>query len=459
MFGLIFISALFVFAIGGVAKFILDKRESELRITWPEFGIAGAIMLAIVIPVTSMVGTKMAYDNAVTFNEFWGGYEKEAVWIKTTCYRDGPCVHEYDCDPYQVYVVDRSAYTDDKGNYHPEQGHYETRYHDCPYTTEEWTFVVTSTLPDADYTIAYHNFPTNPSQHRWEPWRGHSLRTDVESGIPAFWQAAKNRIDSGQPGPVTARKDYENYVLASQNTILKQYSGDIEAYKKAGLLPKLNGSISQGPYFADRVYFVGKHRPAGDWQKAGNYFAGAFGSDLQGDLHVVIVDADAVNDPDTYIMALSAYWQGPEFGKDALSKNGVIVVLGTSDGATVAWARAATGMPKGNEGLILDVKNQLVGTALTPEAIFGPPMGTVSTAGGKTTVSVRHGAGALDKVFWGDNKFQRIRMREYKYLSSEIEPTSGQKNLIIFMSVLFGCIAWGICIFAGPQTFHQLRRR
>lgn len=456
MFGLIAISALFVFAIGAIAKFVLDKRESEYRITLPEFGIAGAVMLAIVIPATSMIGTKMAYDNAVTFNEFWGGYEKQAVWIKTECYRDGPCVHEYDCDPYQVKVVDRAAYTDDKGNYHPEQYHYETRYHDCPYTTEEWTFVITSTLPDADYTIAYHWLPTNPDQHRWRA--GKRVPDHFPSGIPAFWQAAKNRIDAGQPGPVTARKTYENYVLASQNTILKQYSADIEAYKKAGLLPKLNGSISQEPYFADRVYFVGKFRPPGDWQKAGNYMAGAFGSDLQGDLHVVIADANAVTDPDTYVMALAAYWQGPEFGKDALSKNGVIVVLGTEDGATVKWARAATGMPKGNEGLILDVRNKLPGTALTPEAVFGPPRGSVAI-GGKTTVTIHHGNGALDQVLWGDNKFQRIRMREYKYLSSEIEPTSGQKNLIIFLSVLFGCIAWGICIFVGPQTYHQYRRR
>ena len=114
MFGLIFTSALLVFAIGLVAKFVLDKRQSELRISLPEFGIAGAVMLAIVIPATSMIGTKLAYDNAVTYNEFWGGYETQAVWIKTECYRDGPCIREYDCDPYQVYVVDRAAYTDDK---------------------------------------------------------------------------------------------------------------------------------------------------------------------------------------------------------------------------------------------------------------------------------------------------------------------------------------------------------
>ena len=453
MFMLIFTSALLVFAIGLVAKFVLDKRQSELRISLTEFGIAGAVMLAIVIPATSMIGTKLAYDNAVTFNEFWGGYETQAVWIKTECYRDGPCIREYDCDPYQVYVVDRAAYTDDKGVYHPEQGHWETRYHDCPYTTEEWTFVIKTTL--GEYTIASHNLPTNPDSHRWRP--GKRVPDHFPSGIPIRWQQCKDRLDRNQPGPVTARKDYENYVLASQNTILKQFSGDIESYKKAGLLPRLNGSVHDF-YYADRVYFVGK-QPAGDWQRTANYFAGAFGIDLQGDLHVVIVDANVISNPDNYAGALAAYWQGPEFQKDAFSKNGLLVVLGTKDGVTVDWARAATGMPKGNEGLLLDIKNKLPGTALTPEAIFGPPMGSLYQDQGKTKVRIHHSAGALDKVLWGDNKFQRIRMREYQYLSSEIEPTSGQKNLIIFFSVLFGCIAWGICIFAGPQTFHRIRRR
>ena len=67
----------------------------------------------------------------------------------------------------------------------------------------------------------------------------------------------------------------------------------------------------------------------------------ALGSTLQGDLHLVIVDAKKISDPDNYSNALVAYWLSPKFGKDALSKNGIVVVLGTSDGKTVDYTYAA----------------------------------------------------------------------------------------------------------------------
>lgn len=454
MVTLIFIASVLVVAIGLVAKYVLDQRQSQYRITLQEFGIAAALMLALVIPLTSWVGTKMAFDNAVTYEEFWGGYEIDAVWVKIQCTRDGPCTHEYNCDPYQVYVVDRSAYTDDKGRYHPEEGHNETRYHDCPYTTEEWTFKVRTTL--GDYLIASHNLPTNPDQHRWRS--GHRVPDNLPSGIPQFWQEVKDRLGKNQPGPVTARREYKNYILASQHTILKKYSSDIDRYKQQGLLPKVNGNIHDN-YLADRVYFVGA-RPPGDWQSFANYFDGAFGLDLQGDVHLVIVDANKITDPDNYTGALGAYWQSPEFDKDALSKNGIVVVLGTTDGTTVAWSRAVTGMPKGNEALVIDLRDGLTGTKLTPEAIFGPPTGELYVdSGNEVKVRIHHSQGALDRILWGNNKFQRVKMTDYKYLSHEIEPTGGQQALIIFFCVLFGLIAWGVCIYVGPETFHRYRRR
>lgn len=453
---LVFFAALIVFAIGGVLKWVLDQRQSEYRIDWNEFGIAGAIMLVIVIPGTIWLGTTMAFKNAVTYEEFWGGYEVEAVWLKTTCHRDGACTHYYDCDPYQVKVVDRAAYTDDKGRYHPEQYHYETRYHDCPYVTEEWSFYVKTTL--GEYTIASHWLPTNPDQHRW---RSHKRVPDGlgPSGIPPFWQQVKERLAENKPGPVSARREYPNYILASQHTILKKYSQDIARYKQQQLFPPLNKKV-YNHYAADRFYFVGVARPKGNWELLSNYFAGAFGIDLQGDLHLVVVDANKVTDPDNYVGALGAYWQSPEFKHDALSKNAVVIVLGTTDGQTVAWARGTTGMPKGNEALMIDIRDKLPGTQLTAEALYGPPTGELYTdpADRKVKVRIIHSAGALDKVLWGEHKFERVRMTSYEYLAHEIEPTAGQKAWIVFFCVLFGCIAWGICIYVGPQTFHRYRR-
>lgn len=457
MISLILIGALIVFAIGLAAKFVLDKKEHELRITWPEFGVAAAVLMVIVIPLTAWIGLKVAFNNSVTYNEFWGGYEVEAQWLKIQTSRDGAGAQKWDCDPYDVWVVDRAAYTDDQGNYHAEQGHYETRYHRCPFTTEEWTFVVRTTV--GDYYIANNWLPTDPEQYRYRSPEGHSKRAPahLERGIPVFWQRAKDRIDSNQPGPVTARKPYENYILASDRTILKKYSADIDRYKLEGLFPKPNGTVSD-IYFADRVYFVGV-QPPGDWQTYGNAFDAALGMELQGDLHLIIVDAKKISDPENYANALFAYWQSPEFGKDAISKNSIMVVLATEDGKTVKWARAATGMPRGNERLLLSIRDQMPGTALDPASVLGAPRGELVSGGGKTYVRVIHSQGKLEQLIWGPDKFERVPMKDYSYLIHEIEPTSGQKAWIVFFIALFGCVAWGICIAYRPPTYKRFRRR
>lgn len=448
MLTMIFVGSLLVLASGLVAKYVTDQRQSQYTITWGEYTIASIVMLAIVIPLTSWAGFAIAYSNAVTYQEFWNGYELVAQWDKTKCERDGWCQHSYNCDPYQV-PYDCSYYTGSgKDRRRVQQTCHRTEYHHCPYTTEEWTFIVKSTV--GDFTIASHNLPTNPDSHRWRSYV--AVPSGYESGIPWFWQDAKNRLDANKPGPVTVKQGYQNFILASQHTILHKYSADIERYKKEGVLPKLSSSVD-GFYAANRVYSVGT-QPPGNWSKALEYFNSALGFELQGNLYLVIVDSSKVSDPDTYVWALSAYWQSPEFAHEALSKNGTVVVLGSKDGQTVEWARAATGMPKGNEALLIDIRNKLPGTKLDPESVLGTPKAELSG----TSVRVTHGEGALEKVMWGANKFERIHMKDYKYLSHEIEPTSGQKNWMYVCILLFGAIAWGICLYVGPQTFHRIRR-
>ncbi|MBC7997255.1 MAG: hypothetical protein IAF58_04905, partial [Leptolyngbya sp.] len=79
MMSMIILGALIVLGIGLAVKFFLDKKESQYRITLPEFAIAGGIMLALVIPGTTWLGYKLAFDNAVTYEEFWNGEEVQAV--------------------------------------------------------------------------------------------------------------------------------------------------------------------------------------------------------------------------------------------------------------------------------------------------------------------------------------------------------------------------------------------
>lgn len=455
MMTLILVGSLLVLGIGLIAKFVLDKKESDLRITWTEYAIASGVMLAIVIPLTSWIGTKLAFQNTVTYHESWNGYEVSVTRDEIKCTRDGPCRHEYDCDPYTVREsYDCSYYTGSgKDRRRVSKTCYRnvTKYHDCPYTDYEYTYRIHTTI--GDYTIAEHWLPENPESHRYRTFK--SVPDHLPSGVPAFWESCRLRLAANKPGPVTKRADYENYILASQHTILKKYSADIERYKKDGLLPKVNPNI-QDIYYADRVYFAGVPHVsnAGNWQRTMGYFNGAMGLELQADMHLVIVDANRVSNPDNYIGALTAYWQGPEFEKNALSKNGVVVVLGTKDGKTVEWSRALTGMPQGNEELLIEIRDKLAGTALTPEAVLGPPTGIVT--GG--TVQIVHANGALEKLVWGPHQFKRIRMREYDYLKHEIEPTSSQKFWIYFVTVLFGCIAWGICIKVGPSVGGRFRR-
>jgi len=476
MLGLIFWGALIVLAIGGIAKFALDYFKSSYRITWWEFGIAAAVLLAIVIPTTSWAGTKMAFSNNVTYHEFWGGFEVSVDRVVHRCHQSetdggstGGCVHTYNADQYSTQETYTVTVPDADG----EGTHTETRccktvwhWRQVPYTDTETSWIIRTTL--GDYTVGRNWLPDNPESHRIRPKYGdpmERLDTSLPTGTPQQWQDAHDRIQRGDPGPVTARMDYENYILASQHTVLRQNSASIERYKQADLLPRLNASV-ENFYYADRVYFVGTH-PSGNWQFAANRFAAALGTDLQGDIHVVIVDANQINDPDDYSQALFAYWQSPEFGKDAIAKNGIMVVLGTRDGTTVDWARAGTGMPVGNEAMLIDIRNNLQGVELTPESIFGTPRGEpyVDTDG-DTEFRIIHSDGALENIIWGEHQFQRVCMKcddaddrgvGYNYLKSEIQPTSGQKAIILLVTALLGLIAWGICIALGAPLYNHIR--
>lgn len=444
MFSLVLMGIVVVAAIGFFIKWFLDYKEHKLSLDNTEFAVAAFVLIVFFVPLTAWIGTKVAITNQLTFHENWGGYEQRADMEVTTCYRDGSCRWTYQGDPYQyVYYTSEQRCSGSGKNQTcttVQVRHEETRYHTIPYCSEEWTFTVGTSL--GSYTIADRNCPTNPDEHRYRAWV--SVPYDTPSGVPVFWAQAKARLDAGQPGPVTARHDYINYILASQSTILHHFSGDMESYVKSGQLPALSEDPIHDFYFADRVFFEGVH-PSGDWQAAINRFDAAFGSQLQGDLYLVLVNADSIKDPDNYAGALEAYWQSPKFGKDALSKNGLVVILGVKDDA-VAWARASTGMPEGNELLLVDLQQGLKGAKVDPQSLLGNP--TVVASTGAWT----HTQGAIEKIVWGQDKFQRAHMGAkddksaagYAYLMRELQPTFWQDVMILvvigFLSVLVWCV-------------------
>lgn len=451
-----FLAACIVVALGYAAKVYGEKTKAEWEIDNREFLIASLAMCLVVIPLTLWAGRHMAINSQVTFYENWNGWETRAVWLKTTCVRDGSCRHTYDCDPYTVTEYYDCSYTDSNGKRVSKTCDRQvTKYHSCPYASEEWYFGVKTTL--GDHTIAGANVPTDPQKHRYRYYV--AVPSYLQSGVPDRWTAVKNRLDAGNPGPVTERRSYENYILASQRSIIKRFNDSVDGYLKANLLPKLNSSVYDF-YYLNRVYTVGVTLSA-DWQPAINRFNAAFGSTLQGDLHVVIVDAGQISNPDNYTGALMAYWQGPTFEKDALSKNAMVIVLGTKDGKTVDWARASTGMPIGNEHLVMQLQNELKGVALEPTTLLGYPTAKVLD---DRKVAVTTSDGVLEKIVWGANRFTRVHMKPrdgqggFTYLLNEIEPTTGQMIGILFVVLFLGCIAWGICIFYGPVRSRFGRR-
>ncbi|MCK9344585.1 MAG: hypothetical protein M0P64_00485 [Candidatus Pacebacteria bacterium] len=457
---------------GLLVKYILEKKGGEEQITAFELKLGAAVIAFIVAPLVGYIGWEVSRSNQIVYNEYWNGWEIAAERNDVSCTRDGPCYWEYDCDPYLVYVS-RTCTRPGKNGGTYECGGYETRYHSCPYVTVETTYNVRTTL--GGYTVAPHRFPDDPQSHRWRTSKSipDSTISNAGVGIPKFWNEVWMRIASGTPNPATTRKEYKNYILANEGTILKQHSANIEHYLKQGLLPPVTASVV-GLYGSNKVYFVG-HRPgnATVWQSTLEHLNAAFGTELQGDLHVVIVQNDAVNaDYDTYVLALKAYWQDNKvFGRDAFGKNGVAVILGTNDGKTVAWARAFTGMPRGNEHMIVALESGLKGQLLDSTIVLGTITPTSVVSKSPSSVSLRitktDRTGIVPRIIWGDDdksfRFERIGMTGkgsgkgsgYLYLYGEIQPTDTQKKWIGFFVFLFSCVFWFI---AAAQDISNTRK-
>lgn len=447
------LSAIIAAALAGVAvKYILEYKKSKSRITWREFGIGTAISLLVATLIT-WAGWSIAKSGKVNFNEYWNGWEVAAVKEYTKCVRDGSCWWTYDCDPYIVMVpYECNCTTSNDGVnrcdtcYRPE-----TRYHSCPYVDTEYHFYVDTTL--GRYKIATNVFPENPQAHRWRKSEiiPPSVMRRADIGEPPFWVAVRGRCESNQPGPVTMRRSYVNYILASERTLMKEHSGDMAEYQRDNLLPSLTRNV-RDHYHADKVYFVGwAPNDSLAWQKAMEYLNASFGQ-KEGDLHLVIVKNEKIaSNPERYSLALKAHWQNKQlFGIDALSKNAVVILIGTADETTVSWSRAFTGMPLGNEKIIVVMRDGLKGSALKPDVLIGP---LISRRNG---VSVQYppdgNYGSIQRILWGVDdsatKFKRVSMSGddgqggFLYLKNEIQPSAGQVWAIFVVSFLLSCGVW-----------------
>jgi hypothetical protein len=437
-------------------------RQESLRVTKVEFIFGAAVTVGIALLVTVLVGPGLARDSAIGgYHEFYNGSVVSGTVKHDECHRDGSCARHYSCDPYTVRVTDSSAYTDSNGNYHPEQYHYETRYHQCPYVTEELDYVLATNIGKT-YVIGDNYFDEHPRE-----WRGGSgIPSGVPTQPPERWTKAVADLRNGMSDPVTGVFSYENFILASDSDLYKEYEGSIEAYQKAGLLPKHTGKLGESDMLFDydtqalKVQAAGglKVKNLGEWQNRLMRFNAALGSDLQGDMHIVLLPAAKVSNPDDYITALKAYWDS--LGKWSISKNGIILVIGVSpDGKTVEWSRAQTGMPKGNEEMLSALDLKLSGEPFDP----GVLLGDVSTNVKKETVKYDlNSGGSIGKIVFHEFPFARACMKcnsagdkgvGYVDLSELVPITTGAKVLMFCIVFFLSAFLWAALLAFNPVGY------
>lgn len=482
MFGLsltmFVVTVLIVLASGAATMLLLPRFSHDKRITMLEFGIVSLVLIVILVPSVGLAGGAIARANAVDgYWEYWNGNIIAAESQEYTCERDGICVHTYDCDPYQVREIvryDITYYTDIQGKQQERRvpvREWVTHYHQCPSATHEYSYTLESSLGNT-YTIASHIFASDA-----KPWRNDRNLPDVKRGAPQRWLDVQIRIKNGDLPWDTKRVRYRNYLLAAQDSILSAYSGSVEKYREAGLLPFHTAGLDSNPmkngYEADKVVFAGVKTSEVDnyrnWQEALGRLNSYLGETREGDLHVAVVPADRIDNPDDYASALLAYLQSREMGKEGLAKNTILLIIGVSaDGQTVEWSRAKTGIPEGNGGMLDALATDLQDRPMVPETLLGWPKAHLSNGKRVFTPS----DGAVEQIILRDHPFARACMEKcddpgdngsgYVYLkASAYISTSAQIGIGVALFILglacFATVAW---FDLNPaRLLHALRRR
>jgi hypothetical protein len=474
-------------AIGVYVHYSKHPKLVNIKIpAWEYAGVTLALLIFVVNPVVTEGGYLLARQHQTSYREFLSGVELKPQEVVFTCFESkyegsarglapdgsrGDCEHYFNTDTYseQVWVSDETCTGSGDDRHCYDTSHWETRWYDRqrPYTTTESTWLIPSTV--GKIIAGSHWLPANPELHRLMPQpgqdRNQSLPAGIPSGVPASWAAANARNLIGKPGPVVVENTYVNWILPSGYIKLSKYAADIARFTALGLLPDINHTLHNDDAL-DGVYFAGIEvdNPA-DWQLKLAKLNALVGSNLEGRVYVVLVDANKVSarDSHAYGAALTAYWQSPKFGKYALSQNGIIVVLGTKAGKQVDWAFASTGMPRGNELMLGDILQELPGTTLDAAVLFGDASLSATAGGAKGyIVAATNNDGALAKILWGAHKFQRVSMDLFAYLKNEVILSVWEKVFILTVNILASCLVWGaISVFGVPayQDWQASRRR
>ncbi len=458
-------------------KAILDVTNSDYEVTWNEY-IVVTIVVGLVLSFGGVqIGWAQARNSQKSFNEIWGGWENGAWPVDFGCTKDGPCIHEYPCDHYITYTTECNGYDKDGKCTGTHQEPHDN-WHACPVYTKETSYLMSTNL-DQEFEFGNHCVDLNPV--RWgigsSDYEAGQTAVNACVGIPPAWEAVNYRVNViHQPGPAFKKNTYENLVIAADEEMFKKYDGYVQEFLAAGILPMVvSPEAIHDYYLTEPIYAVGwaPQNPA-QWQEYIRYLDGAVGEELHGTTHVVIIQSPiADRNPQRYITTLKAYWQDPKFcGDNCFPKNGILIVVGTTDGSTVAWARAETGMPVGNRDLINHAEIDLVGVALTPDALIGRiiPEPYVRDDGKNKVRALHPNPGAIETLVWGlkfpETKFVRISMKAkdaddvgtgFNWLEEMIRPTKTQQRWIVFWCSLLSLIPIGIVAANGERPRRRSR--
>lgn len=352
-----FLGAVLAIVVGAVVLVLTSDKDEATKIDVPEL-IGGGFLCLVICLSTFAIGNSTAKSSKLEgYHQFINGSIMVAKKERVPCDRDGSCSNEYNCDPYEVTVTKtRTVYagSDSKGNAQYRTETYteqETRYHSCPYATEEFNYWL---VADFGYKKERDDIYSGAFSENPVEWRaGGGLPGNILRGDPPRWKEARDGLDAGNPVAAVITDTYTNYILATDDPLLKRYSPDVEKYRKKKLLPDHTANWKDNPvssWNATKFHAVGGAKvDVAAWNKAVQQFNAGLGVSRQGDLHMVVVPASKIENPQSYINSLVAYWQGDTYGKWSLAKNGVAIAVGVSDdGKTVEWVKEKTGMPVGN---------------------------------------------------------------------------------------------------------------
>ncbi len=483
--------AVLIVAVIGVAfkyaiPFLISRGfYTDWHVSWREYSAGLAVFALVVAPTVVFVGNQISVAEALRYEEFYNGVETRALEHKTVCQAGtsgstassgrSNCAYEYNTGQSYTYwdtCPETRTTIDSKGNAQTETVYVpctQTAYIYAPYATLEFRYEIVDSL-DGSYRFSPVYLEQNPKMYADK-----AIPTDLPRGAPAEWVDAKSRLDAGDPRAVTRMFGYDNYILAAKDDMLLPFSQDVERYKAEGILPDHTANIKGNPMtgfnasFAHKVSFVGvgvSNESA--WQESLMGFNAALGSKYRGDLHMVLIDSARVDEPVTYLNAVKAYWLGEEFGRRAIAKNAIIVVVGVQDNK-VQWAQATTGMPFGNEIMAEGIKAHLVGVSVDPNTVIGNPRTIVTPASGSgeddtVTLEKSDKMGVLEEVVLHTFPFKRACMGcqddegeiGYDNLVAKVQPPLWQLTIMVTIVALLSIGWW---IFVGRSTLLERRPR